>query len=367
MELKHLTPVFSLSNFVQHHLNSWYSKNKRPLPWRNNNDPYQVWLSEIILQQTRVEQGLPYYIRFLEFFPSVHDLAAASEEQVLKLWQGLGYYSRARNLHKAAKQVSIKFDGRFPDNYNDLLTLKGVGPYSAAAIASICFNEPVAVVDGNVHRFLGRLFAIEKAVDTSEGKKYYQQVAQALLDKNQPGDFNQAMMEFGATVCTPRQPKCIACPLSPHCAAKTTNRIGQFPVKARSTAVKPLFMHYFVIRHNGGIYLQKRSEHGIWANMYEFPAISSAKEISPDQIKSKTRELGIPEAALTETSKPIQHLLTHRRITAQFSLYNLQEFQPANEMIFVPDQNSLKKFALPKPIERYLSSPIFQKTDKIVT
>ncbi|HER40372.1 MAG TPA: A/G-specific adenine glycosylase, partial [Salinimicrobium catena] len=200
-------------------LTSWYLENKRDLPWRKTTDPYRVWLSEIILQQTRVAQGMPYYFRFIDVFPTVFDLAAASEEEVLKQWQGLGYYSRARNLQAAAKFVSEELNGKFPDNFKDLLKLKGVGDYTASAVASICYNEPVAVVDGNVFRVISRIFGIDTPINSNEGKKQFGEKAQELLDKKNPAEFNQAIMEFGALHCTPRKPQCEACPFAEECVA----------------------------------------------------------------------------------------------------------------------------------------------------
>ncbi len=367
MELKHLTSVFTLSTPFSALLINWYSKRKRPLPWRKSNAPYRIWLSEIILQQTRVEQGLPYYMRFIHAFPTVENLANASEEEVLKLWQGLGYYSRARNLHKAAQQIVHDFNGDFPTSCQELLKLKGVGPYTAAAIASICFNEPVAVVDGNVFRLLGRLFAIDSPIDTAKGKALYQQTANKLIDKTQPGDFNQAMMDFGATVCTPRNPRCMECPLQPHCAAWATNSVKVYPVKSKSSITKPLFLHFFVIRKNGGVFLRQRPEKGIWANLFDFPSISSFDKISEDQLSSAATTFGIEDLSGAKTSGPIKHQLTHRKIMAEFSLIDLPEFEPTPEMTFISGPAALRAYPLPKLVERYLSNEIFTHPKKIVT
>lgn len=344
----------------------WYSKNKRSLPWRNDPSPYLVWLSEIILQQTRVEQGLPYYEKFRETFPTVQSLANAQEKEVLKLWQGLGYYSRARNLHTAAKQVTETYNGTFPDNYEELLQLKGVGPYSAAAIASICYDEPVAVVDGNVFRFLSRYFAISTPMDSTSGKKEFMEVATSLLDHQHPGTFNQAMMEFGATVCTPKNSFCSECVFRTSCMAFLSGTVHNFPVKEKKVRKENLHLHYFVIRVNGGIFLQQRPPNGIWGNMYDFPSRSSSKTILQKHLETKARELNLPVLKKAEKSAPVKHLLTHRKITARFWLFEVPDYSPAESLIFVADVGELQKFAVPKIVERYLAERIFSETNKIV-
>ena len=220
------------------HILKWYHKEHRNLPWRASKDPYNIWLSEIILQQTRVSQGLGYYIKFNTTFPTIKDLAIAHEQQVLKLWQGLGYYSRARNLHATAKHIHFNLKGLFPDNYKDLLKLKGVGPYTASAISSICFNEKRAAVDGNVYRVLARVFSIKTPINSSQGIKEFQQLADSLISKRDPGDYNQGLMELGATVCTPKKVDCIKCPINSLCIAKSQNTIYQFPVKEKKIKIK---------------------------------------------------------------------------------------------------------------------------------
>ncbi len=362
MKLNHLTRSFNLPMNFTTVLNTWYSKNKRLLPWRNNPTPYPVWLSEIILQQTRISQGLPYYNRFIKSFPTVKKLAEAREEEILKLWQGLGYYSRARNLHAAAIQVVGEFDGDFPSSYRELLKLKGVGPYSAAAIASICYDEPVAVVDGNVYRFLSRHFAISTPIDSSEGKKEFQALADSLLDKKQPGNFNQAMMEFGAMICTPNNPQCHVCVFQNSCAAYQLNRVSEFPVKEKVLRKEMLHLNYFVIRLNEGIFLQQRPTNGIWGNMYEFPVMSSKKSPDRSQLQKAANASGLPSLKLAESSEPLTHLLTHRKIIARFWLFDLHEFTPAEHLVYVANAFQLQKYAVPKPIERYLSERIFTET-----
>lgn len=342
-------------------LNSWYSKNKRPLPWRKNKEPYRIWLSEIILQQTRIEQGQPYFERFVQAYPDVFALANASEDEILKLWQGLGYYSRARNLHKAAKQVTNEFQGTFPDNYNALLRLKGVGPYSAAAIASICYNEPVPVVDGNVFRFLGRFFGIDEPIDSSKGKARFFSKASELIDKNQPGDFNQAMMEFGATVCTPRNPLCHICPFQKECNAFNTGRVNYFPLKSRKTKVSGLHIHYFVVNSPKGFFIQQRPSSGIWASLYEFPSITSEEPLSENELNEKLKKLGLPELSMAQKAEPVEHLLTHRKITAHFWRY--EDVYALNENFETVAEDSIKQFAVPKLVENYINSHILNNNE----
>src|SRR5690554_1507712 len=243
----------------------WYLEHKRPLPWRETKNPYYVWLSEIILQQTRVEQGLPYYKKFVEAFPEIEDLASASQHEVLKLWQGLGYYSRARNLHDSAKYVVFKLAGRFPQNYRELLELKGVGDYTASAVASICYGEPQAVVDGNVFRVLSRIFGIDTPINTGAGKRQFRSLAQELMDPSHPSDFNQGMMEFGAVQCKPQQPLCESCPFAKRCVAFNQGKINDLPVKLRKGSVRVRHFNYLVfVSKKGETLLRQRTQKGIW-------------------------------------------------------------------------------------------------------
>lgn len=254
---------------------AWYALHKRDLPWRRTADPYRIWISEIILQQTRVAQGTEYFNRFIARFPHVAALAEASEEQVLHCWQGLGYYSRARNLHAAAREIVSRFGGTFPRQYADVLSLPGIGEYTAAAICSFAYRAPHAVVDGNVYRVLARIFGIGTPVDTPAAKKQFSALAQSLLDGNAPDDYNQAIMDFGALQCTPRSPRCGACPFSDTCRAFRENRTGSLPVKKGKTAVKPRYFNYFHIRTGNSLLLHKRTEKDIWQNLYEFPLIET--------------------------------------------------------------------------------------------
>lgn len=296
----------------------WYLRYKRNLPWRDTNDPYPIWLSEIILQQTRVAQGMPYYFAFLEAFPTVQDLAAASEEQVLKLWQGLGYYSRARNLHKTARIVAFELGGKFPDNFKDLLQLKGVGEYTAAAIASFAFDEAVPVVDGNVFRVLSRYFDIETDIAEAPAKKEFFALALELMPKDNPAVFNQAIMEFGALQCVPRNPDCGVCPLNAGCLALKLKKVNQLPVKSKKVKVRTRFLNYLVVADaNGHSVIRKRTEKGIWHNLYEFPLFETAALAEPQAVLEKAGSL-FPEVISIAERKNVNHKLSHQNLHVTF-------------------------------------------------
>jgi A/G-specific adenine glycosylase len=308
--------------FISTKLIDWYEIHQRILPWRNINDPYKIWISEIILQQTRVVQGLEYYNRFIERFPDVHALAEADEQEVLKYWQGLGYYSRARNLHAAARSIERDFAGKFPENHGDILSLKGIGEYTAAAIASFAYNLPYPVVDGNVFRFLSRLFAIDEPIDSSKGKKQFTDLAGEIMDKSRAGLFNQAIMEFGALQCVPASPDCSKCPFISQCLAYMYNKVSDFPVKSNKPKIKELYLYYFHIHYGGYIYLKKREGKGIWQNLYEFPLIESESPLTfEDLIRHKYFRKLFPSndfSGLKLIIKDKKHVLTHRILYANF-------------------------------------------------
>ncbi len=263
---------------------NWYSVHKRELPWRETKNPYFIWLSEIILQQTQVKQGLPYYDVFVKTFPNIFDLANASEESVLKLWQGLGYYSRARNLHTTAKYIAFELDGVFPNNYKNLLKLKGVGDYTASAVASIAFNEVAAVVDGNVYRVLARYFGIDTPINSTIGIKEFKALASSLISQEQPATYNQAIMEFGARQCKPKNPDCFVCPIKDSCVALQKNLIDTLPVKLKKTKVTTKYFNFLVcIDKDKRILFEKRIGKGIWQNLYQFPLVESEKSINADE------------------------------------------------------------------------------------
>lgn len=300
----------------------WYLQNKRDLPWRKNTNPYPVWLSEIMLQQTRVAQGMPYFFKFMEAFPTVKHLANAPEEQVLKLWQGLGYYSRARNLHATAKHIAHNLNGVFPNNYKDLLKLKGVGDYTAAAIASICYGEEVPVVDGNVYRVLSRYFGIETDISSSGAKAEFTALAAAHLPKGKASEFNQAMMEFGALQCVPKSPDCYTCVLGADCVAYNTGKVQQLPVKLKKTKVTNRYFNYLVVNDaEGKSVVNKRSGKGIWHNLYEFPLLETETLVSSNAAKELIDNFeGFNFTPITTTllTNTIVHKLSHQHLHIRF-------------------------------------------------
>lgn len=302
---------------------NWYLQHKRDLPWRKTQNPYLIWLSEIMLQQTRVAQGLPYYQSFVNAFPTVFDLANASEEQVLKLWQGLGYYSRARNLHHTAQYVAIELKGVFPNNYKSLLSLKGIGDYTAAAIASFSYGEVVPVVDGNVYRVLSRVFQVETDISNASAKKEFQELALALMPKEQPALFNQAIMEFGALQCVPKNPNCTICVFNSSCLALKNNKVAMLPVKTKKTKVTNRFLNYLIFEdEEQNTLIQKRSAKGIWHNLYEFPLIESENNLELESIITFIAEKYENEYPIQSVEKlnpmPINHKLSHQNLSIQF-------------------------------------------------
>ena len=336
----------------------WYLQNKRNLPWRDINDPYRIWISEIILQQTRVIQGISYYLRFIERFSTVAQLAEAEEDEVLKYWQGLGYYSRARNLHKAARQISVEFGGIFPNTHSDVLKLAGVGEYTAAAICSFAYNQPFAVVDGNVFRVLSRLFGIETAIDSGNGKKEFTFLAHELLSKLEPGLHNQAIMEFGALHCVPVSPDCNNCPFQSICKANELNLVSLLPVKGKRTKVKHRFFNYIYIEYQGNTYIQQRVGKDIWQNLYEFPLIESNHLFETSEFLEDKDFLrlfdGIEEVEIIEKSNSVKHILTHRVIFAQFVTIKIsRESEWLKKLTKVPF-NEIEKYAVSRLMELFL-------------
>jgi len=343
------------SHPISSKLITWYHTNKRDLPWRKTTDPYKIWLSEIMLQQTQVAQGLSYYIKFTEEFPTVVDLADAPEDKVLLLWQGLGYYSRARNLHTAAKQIKNQFKGNFPTNYNDIRNLKGVGDYTAAAIASIAFNLPHAVVDGNVYRVLSRLFNDSTPINSSAGKKQFQIIADELLNTKEPLLHNSAIMEFGALWCKPQNPKCEECPLQSHCLAFANKTVHQLPVKDKKVKIRNRYFNYFIFNYKDEVYIQKRINKDVWQNLYEFYLIETEQKGNPEdvlnsiQLNSVVKKFDV--LAIKELPK---HILSHQHIYAVF--FELKLYKPlvCDPMIKVKRIN-LQNSAFPQLIIKYLS------------
>ena len=336
----------------------WYDIHKRDLPWRKSREPYYIWVSEIILQQTRVLQGMDYYNRFIETFPDIFSLAGAPVEKVLKVWEGLGYYSRARNMHETAQKVVEIFGGKFPHQYDELLKLKGIGPYTAAAIASIAYQQPVPLVDGNVYRVFSRLFGIDIPSDTAKGKKKMIHIATTLLPAGRPGDFNQAVMEFGALQCVPGKPDCSRCPLRKMCLAKKQDRVEELPVKDKETKIITRYIHYLVWISNGEIILKQRKEKDIWYKLYDFPEIPDKKGIEPRKLfRGFLGKHGISydQHAKMFISEPVLHQLTHRHIIARFyHVYNKKWHIDMDEGNFRVPLDHMKNYAFPRLITAYM-------------
>ncbi|RED98961.1 A/G-specific adenine glycosylase [Marinoscillum furvescens] len=308
-----------LPNQFANQLIDWYSRVKRDLPWRKTREPYNIWLSEIILQQTRVDQGLPYYNRFVEQFPTVHDLAAADTQEVLKLWEGLGYYSRARNLHSTAKHIANDLNGKFPTDYKGLLKLKGVGPYTAAAIASIAYQEAVPVLDGNVFRFASRYFGIQKDIAEQKNRQSFMNVLEKVIPHDAPDTFNQAMMEYGATVCKPL-PACNDCSFAQACYAYTHKLQGQLPIKSKKVKVKEVYIDYLIFDHDGHTLMRKRQD-SIWTGLFEFHNLSADAPISEEQIAASLKSYrGV---TIEPPAAPVKHLLSHRKLWVRFFRVNI--------------------------------------------
>lgn len=334
-------------------LTNWHHRHKRSLPWRETNDPYAIWLSEIILQQTRIDQGLAYYNRFIKNYPVIEKLAAATEDEILKLWQGLGYYSRARNLHHTAKYITTELGGQFPTSYGTLLKLKGVGEYTAAAIASISFGLPYAVVDGNVFRVIARLFGIDTAINSTEGKKQFAQLAQQLLHPTHPADHNQAMMEFGAVQCTPKNPDCKSCLFQPRCFAYKHRLVDQLPVKNSKTKIRHRYFNYLIAENGNWVYLQKRIGSDIWKNLYEFPLIETDVETSPAEFLDSAMQLETYKNGLVkEISNWYKQVLSHQLIHFRFIQIEITNKNRAPQSFVRVNKKDILNFAVPKPVER---------------
>jgi A/G-specific adenine glycosylase len=331
----------------------WYLQNNRDLPWRKSKNPYFIWLSEIMLQQTRVAQGLGYYLKFTHTFPTVFDLAKADESTVLKMWQGLGYYSRARNLHFSAKYIANELNGQFPTSYTEIIKLKGVGDYTASAIASICFNEPTAVVDGNVYRVLSRYFGIKTAINSTSGIKEFKTLAQTLIDSSQPGTFNQAIMDFGALHCKPQNPLCESCPFSDSCVALEKKLTKELPVKDKKVKVRKRYFNFLVIKTSDNkTILTERKGKGIWQGLYQFPLIEREKNINQKEIISSEEFTGLfpDETTLSLfNSKEIVHKLSHQHLYTQFWIVETNTLKNADIL-----WENIQDFPVPVLIANFL-------------
>ncbi|MGB1043097.1 MAG: A/G-specific adenine glycosylase [Tenacibaculum sp.] len=339
----------------------WYLQNKRDLPWRKTKDPYHVWLSEIMLQQTRVAQGLPYFLTFTNEFLTVFDLANADESKVLKLWQGLGYYSRARNLHYTAKYIANDLNGVFPPNYKTLLSLKGVGDYTASAIASICYDEPVAVVDGNVYRVLSRFFGIATPINSTKGIKEFKELAQTLIDVSQPGTYNQAIMDFGALHCKPQNPLCDTCPLAESCVAFGKGLVKNLPVKEKKIKIKKRYFNFLVVvTEDNQTILEERKGKGIWQGLYQFPLIETKKSILENDLMNEDGFLNLfsnNTVVSLFNSKEIVHKLSHQHLITKFWIVKTKKVK--QETI---GWIEVKKHPVPVLIDKFLND--FLSTEK---
>jgi A/G-specific adenine glycosylase len=350
--------AFKHKKFFTRQLLEWHQQSHRPLPWKGIRDPYLIWLSEIILQQTRAEQGLPYYKKFKQAYPSVFDMAEAHEDEIMKLWQGLGYYSRARNMHFTARHIANELNGRFPETVEGLQKLKGVGPYTAAAIASFAFDKKAAVLDGNVYRVLSRFFGIKKAIDDNDARKYFGALAQQLVPAKDPGRYNQAIMDLGATVCTPKKYSCDSCYLKEKCTAFHNGEVDNLPVKNKKIKRRTRYFNYFIIQENTSILIRKRTDKDIWQHLYEFPLFESAKPI-----KTKTSLLkGLSKIPFEFKNSSINfnllqtynQQLTHQKIVGSFWIIQAEgPLNIRNEFIWADGKN-LSNFAFPRIVSLFL-------------
>lgn len=342
-----------MSNFSEILIN-WYRDHKRDLPWRESSDPYLIWISEIILQQTRVAQGYDYFMRFIQRFPDVNTLAEAEEDEVLKYWQGLGYYSRARNLHVAARSMK----GEFPKTYPEVLALKGVGEYTAAAICSFAYNMPYAVVDGNVYRVLSRYLGIETPIDSTEGKKLFASLADELLDKSRPAVYNQAIMDFGAMQCTPQAPACLFCPLSDSCSALSKGKVLQLPVKQHKTKTIDRHLNYIYVRAGAYTFINKRIGNDIWKNLFELPLIETAESVAEEEfltLPEFTKLFAQEEIPVVRSvCRNVKHVLSHRVLYANFYEVTLPEDTNAFSSYLKVRVDELDQYAVPKLIHAFL-------------
>ena len=341
-------------SFLAAALLAWYPRHHRDLPWRHTRDPYAIWLSEVILQQTRVAQGLPYYETFLRAYPTVQDLAAAPEAEVLRHWQGLGYYSRARNMHRTARQVVEEHGGLFPGTYAGLLQLRGIGPYTAAAIASFAFDEAVAVLDGNVYRVLARLFGLHSDIAAPSSRKEFQALADQHIPASTPADFNQAIMEFGAIQCTPAKPDCLFCPLQQSCWAFRHGQVALLPVKSKAKKARTRYFHYFVLRHGDLVYLRERREKDIWQGLYDFALAETAvAELPANELRRHLDALGaaLDTSRAAEPSAAYRHVLSHQKLEARFHELPLAQPLPATTLrdVGLRAYSAAEVDALPKP------------------
>jgi A/G-specific adenine glycosylase len=343
----------------------WYAANKRMLPWRETVNPYYIWVSEVILQQTRVAQGIDYYLRFINTFPTVFDLAEADIDKVLKVWQGLGYYTRARNMHVTAKEIVEKHNGLFPRTYKDLIKLKGVGDYTASAVAAFAFGESVAAVDGNVYRIFARLFGVDTPIDTQRGKQELKTIADDMLDKEHPGVYNQAIMDFGGTVCTPKKPCCLSCPVMELCSAFRNRKVEQYPVKSKKVKQTERFFTYVIPQKGGQTYITKRVKNDIWKALYEFPLIETERQLEVEEIVKTEDWLRLFEGKQVDVlyySAPKKYVLSHQRIFTRFVVVGIgEESQLLKENFSAIELGEINNYSTSRLIEGFLAAEPVEK------
>lgn len=351
--------MISPRHFFTEKLLEWNREtNTRNMPWKGEKNPYRIWLSEIILQQTRVEQGWPYYERFIQHYPTVDKLAAAPEEEVFRLWQGLGYYARCKNMLAAAREITNTYLGKFPDQYEQIKSLKGIGPYTAAAIASFAFNLPYAVLDGNVFRVLSRYFGIETPIDSSTGKKQFDTLAQELLPEGASAEYNQSIMDFGAVVCKPQQPLCEDCPLRKKCVALQQQLVPLLPIKTKKLQIKKRYFNYLLVNYQEQVFIRKRTDSDIWQNLHEFLLIETTAPSDITEIQASEtfrdyfRNTGVE---IERVSPPFKQQLTHQTIHSQFISITVKKPPVLPGFMLVP-RNSLNNYAFPKTITTFLES-----------
>lgn len=348
--------------YFTHQLTAWHAtENTRSLPWKNEQDPYKIWLSEIILQQTRALQGLPYYLRFTETYPTVADMAAAKDEDAFRIWQGLGYYNRCKNMLATARIIAGELGGKFPDTYEGLLQLKGIGPYTAAAIASFAYGRPNAVVDGNVYRVLARFFGIDAPYDATSGKKIFADLAQELLDKKESAQYNQAIMDLGATVCTPRNPICDSCPLQRKCTAYHGDLVDVLPVKSKKLIVKKRYFNYLLLQWKDTVWIHKRTERDIWENLHEPYLIENKQLIDIEEITQHTsfKKANLKYTELKHSGDLIQRL-THQLIHTRFFTITLSQKPDLKDITGAwMNGTALKNTAFPKTLVSFLENNLY--------
>ncbi|MBY0476360.1 MAG: A/G-specific adenine glycosylase [Chitinophagaceae bacterium] len=366
-----------LKKYFQQQLLYWHdTENNRLLPWKEEKNVYRIWLSEIILQQTRAEQGMKYYERFIKAYPTIQKLAKAPLEEVYKLWEGLGYYNRCKNLHSTAQKIAFELKGKFPNTYDSILELKGIGPYTAAAISSFGFGLPYAVVDGNVFRVLSRFFGVDDPVDSTSGKKIFQQLAQDCLATKEPAAYNQAIMDFGAVVCKPDLPDCANCVMQKKCIAFQTSAVASYPVKEKKTKQRSRWFLFYILEQNGRFAVQKRTAKDVWANLYEFPNEEFAEEKLWKQAAKKdaaqwlnAKNINSAHQLLTIT-KPLKQQLSHQMIYANAVLIRLKNNGKKIKQYEWKSITELKHLPFPKILNDFLNAKIlqlFQLNDAVIT